>query len=258
MQLFCRSRDGGFPVDITPEGYILHGPTGPIPFTTKRALLSHITGHPRGRNWSFSRYFEPTEPDPAPLWAYPVESPKKPAPGKSESPRGIDVAKKYQDIKKIFCHGFRPQLLALRGSGVDEEDLLQEVYLGILSRNEKNGKGKFDPTRSSFSHYVHLVARSKTNQIGRKQVRWGKEIPIEENHPEEPSTASEGQEKVLLQDFLNHLEKTGNIKMVEVVQGIGLGLSGRELAAHLGKNLSETKRLLKQIRQAASDWDQVT
>lgn len=249
MRLFCRAKDGGYPVDVTETGYVLHSPRGPLRFETKRSLLSHITNHPRGRNWSFSRYFGVPE-DPTPVWNFPVVD--------SEPVRGIDLKKKYQDVKRIFFRGFQPQILALRGTGVDEEDLLQEVFLGILSRNQKNGSGKFDPTRSSFSHYVHLVARSKTSQIGKKQTRWGRETPIEEIETgafQEPSQEPHALTQSLLGDFQIFLKKKGNPKLLQTLQGLQMGFSGSELASHLGLQIGETKRLIKQIRRLASEWD---
>lgn len=142
---------------------------------------------------------------------------------------------------------------------MDEEDLLQEVFLGILARNQKNGTGKFDPSRSSFSHYVHLVARSKTSQIGKKQTRWGREIPLEEIREgsfQEPSQEPQALNRSLLEDFQTFLEGKQNPKLIQVLKGLQMGFSGPELATHLGVQLGEAKRLIKQIKRLASEWTQ--
>jgi DNA-directed RNA polymerase specialized sigma24 family protein len=47
--------------------------------------------------------------------------------------------------------------------------VLQEVYKGLLTRNA--GRGKFDPRRSSFGHYIHLVCGSILANYHRKMSR---------------------------------------------------------------------------------------
>jgi predicted HAD superfamily Cof-like phosphohydrolase len=63
--------------------------------------------------------------------------------------RGIDLAERGHEVAKLIFKGYGKRIYQ---EGLDPQDVLQEVYKGILIRN--NGKGAFDPERSSFSHYV--------------------------------------------------------------------------------------------------------
>lgn len=78
--------------------------------------------------------------------------------------RGIDLAKKANDIRRIVLKHFRVP-------GVHPDDLVQEVYLAILRGNAL--PSAFDPARSSFSHYVYIVARSTAIAlVGRESRQW--------------------------------------------------------------------------------------
>lgn len=81
--------------------------------------------------------------------------------------RGIDVAKAYLDVKKITLKFFG------RTNGLDAEDVVQEVLLAILRKNA-SPKSAFDPSRSSFGHYVHLVAKSVVLHMLEAR-RWARE-----------------------------------------------------------------------------------
>ena len=80
---------------------------------------------------------------------------------------GIDVSKAYLDVKRITLKFFG------RTNGLDPEDLLQEVLLAILRKNA-SPKSAFDPSRSSFGHYVHLVAKSVVLHMLEAR-RWARE-----------------------------------------------------------------------------------
>ena len=54
-------------------------------------------------------------------------------------------------------------------AGYDPEDVLQEVYKGLLARNE--GSCRFDPRKSSFGHYVHMVCGCILANYHRKYSR---------------------------------------------------------------------------------------
>lgn len=79
---------------------------------------------------------------------------------------GIDVGVKAKEIRKIFYAGFGSRLSK---HGYDPEDVLQEVYRGILVRNK--GTCPFNPAKSSFSHYVHMVSECIINNYHRKEHR---------------------------------------------------------------------------------------
>jgi len=65
---------------------------------------------------------------------------------------GIDVEKHQEDIKKLFYKRQGPKLL---NSGVNTEEILQEVFKGILIRNK--GKCPYNPEKSAMSTYIVMV-----------------------------------------------------------------------------------------------------
>jgi DNA-directed RNA polymerase specialized sigma24 family protein len=73
---------------------------------------------------------------------------------------------KWLDVKRLFLAGYG-KLLHMKG--LDVEDVLQEVYMGLLIRN--SGDGAWDPAKSSFGHYVHMVCGSVVLNYVSKQKR---------------------------------------------------------------------------------------
>ena len=65
---------------------------------------------------------------------------------------GIDVGKHKEDIKKLF---YKRQGVNLMKTGVDTEEVLQEVYKGLLIRNR--GSCPYDPDKSALSTYIVMV-----------------------------------------------------------------------------------------------------
>ena len=68
---------------------------------------------------------------------------------------GIDLSLRSNEVRKLFYKGgFTGVLLR---ENIDPEEFLQEVYRGLLARN--NGTCPWDVKKSSFGHYVHIVIR---------------------------------------------------------------------------------------------------
>ena len=84
----------------------------------------------------------------------------------SQVPLGIDLHKRGHEVRKLMYAGFG---LRIARSGYDPEEVLQEVYRGILVRNQ--GKCPFDARKSSFGHYVHMVIECVLNNYHRKEQR---------------------------------------------------------------------------------------
>jgi len=80
--------------------------------------------------------------------------------------KGIDLAKRGHEVRKLFYAGFARSVLK---RGYDPEDVLQEVYKGLLVRNR--GKCPWDPAKSSFGHYVHMVCRGVFSNYIRRYKR---------------------------------------------------------------------------------------
>lgn len=83
-----------------------------------------------------------------------------------EDGRGIDLAKRGDEVRKLFYAAFARGLIK---DGIDPEEALQEVYKGLLSRNR--GTCPFDVTKSSFGHYVHIVTRCVLANFVRKEKK---------------------------------------------------------------------------------------
>ena len=101
------------------------------------------------------------------------QTPPAPAPPLALDPRaaaptalGIDLAARGHEVRLLLNAGFG---LKMSASGYDPDDVLQEVYRGILARNK--GTCPFDPTISSFGHYVHMVCDCVLKNYHRKQKR---------------------------------------------------------------------------------------
>ena len=79
---------------------------------------------------------------------------------------GIDLEIKFLDVKKLFMAGFGWRVVKM---GYDPEDVLQEVYKGLLIRN--NGKCPWDRNKATLGHYVHMVTGCILSNYTRKQER---------------------------------------------------------------------------------------
>lgn len=96
---------------------------------------------------------------------------------------GIDLALRGHEVRKILykCFGGK-----LRAGGYDPEEVLAEVYKGLLIRNE--GKCPWDPTKSSFGHYVYMVCNGVLGNYHQKVQRRRRVIQtglrsFNEDHP---------------------------------------------------------------------------
>lgn len=178
--LYARGAEGSLPVRvITHEGskrFELFHPdrNEPEVFTSSRSLLVSLTGHPSARNWTFDRYFRqgrfapPSsrwigQPDPqvmSELWRPTII---KSIPYGSPGNLGIDLKNRGHEVAKLLFAGFGHWI---HSAGYDPQDVLQEVYRGILARNI--GKCPWDARKSSFGHYVHMVCRGVLSNYHRK------------------------------------------------------------------------------------------
>ena len=85
---------------------------------------------------------------------------------KTDLAPGIDLAKRGHEVRKLLFAGFGRRIIS---AGYDPEDVLQEIFRGLLARNI--GKCRFDPSKSSFGHYVHMVIGCVLANYNRQQTR---------------------------------------------------------------------------------------
>lgn len=163
--LYSRIEDGSKPVLIEKSGDSLIYKVDDRSFSSARQLLINLTG---SKNWAFDKYFRQGKyklqasrfadlPQNQPSLNI-LELPTMAQVAMITSPMlsvqtsGIDLAKRGHEVAKLFYAGFAGKLVA---AGIDPEEVLQEVYRGILVRNQ--GMCPWDPAKSSFGHYVHMV-----------------------------------------------------------------------------------------------------
>lgn len=195
--LFARSEHGGHkvvPVLTTSQkvrGLEVWWPEGPVKYGTNRqALIALVNRTPspgpglRDPKTTFDRYFRrgkyqrDTFPELDTLSIFRHDErlalplpPAHSALNRRASelavlpPRnlGIDLEKRGHEVRKLFYAGFARRVAA---RGYDPEDVLQELYKALLIRNA--GKCPWDPQKSSFGHYVHMVAGCIISNYNRK------------------------------------------------------------------------------------------
>lgn len=82
------------------------------------------------------------------------------------TPIGIDVEAKRADIIKLTYKYFRV-------ANVPMDELLQEIFLAILHKNQ--GNSAHDPRKSSFGHYVCMIANNVCINFANKRKRLDRE-----------------------------------------------------------------------------------
>lgn len=173
---YTRSSHGGHPVLILPEGgFEVKWPQGSVTYPSARKTLIAITNreptpsaNSKDPKEPFNRYFR--------LGKYALNNISQdtlslfsPSPSVVIIPskkKGIDLAARGHEVRKLFYAGFASRVIA---HGYDPEEMLQEVYKGILIRNA--GKCPFDSEKSSFGHYVHMICNCLIINYGK---RWGR------------------------------------------------------------------------------------
>lgn len=102
----------------------------------------------------------------------------------SSGPKGIDLGErssrsgvvyKADEVRKLLYSGFMGKILS---AGYDPEDVLQEVYRGLLVRNK--GRCPYDGEKSSFGYYVHMVISCILANYHRKEERRVDDVFIED------------------------------------------------------------------------------
>ena len=79
---------------------------------------------------------------------------------------GVDVIAKQKDIIKLVHKFFHVE-------GVPMEELLQDVYVAIIHKNRT--RSAHNPNKSSFGHYVYMVANNVCINLVHRNKRYGKE-----------------------------------------------------------------------------------
>lgn len=187
---------------------------------------------------------------------------------------GIDLTKRGHEVRKLLFAGFGHRML--RG-GYDPDDVLQEVYRGILARNQ--GTCPFDARKSSFGHYVHMVCGCVLANYHRKKSRTrefeqiGMYNPLAEEGCVDAAEAavdvttwdsgaspelSVGRDKAIesLQEHILSFDETASISTLaaEVVPLVFVGMTRSEIAKVKGLSPAKVGRALAFLREASVGW----
>ena len=187
-------------------------------------------------------------------------------------PPGIDLAARGHEVRKLFYAGFGRKVIAM---GYDPEEVLQEVYKGILVRN--TGKCPFDPAKSSFGHYVHMVCSGRVANYRRKHSRRSRYEVFGVSAIGEPGTIIDVAEADLasvdanqydqvamvdaqedLTAFIHHRAVEAGYKDPNFAVECALHLlnGGRrgEIAIKTGKTTRQIGRVLRLVRSFTLEW----
>ena len=144
QELYTKAQHGTKPVFLKKRGTKVVFEMGGKEYDSAYQFFSTLYG--KKTRISFQQYFSwADEPQPA-------FDPIAELHAVSTSHLGIDLENRSHEVRKLFFAGFGKQCYA---AGYDPEDVLQEIYRGLLARNK--GICPFDPAKSSFGHYVHMV-----------------------------------------------------------------------------------------------------
>jgi len=186
---------------------------------------------------------------------------------------GIDLVHRSDEVRKLLFSGFGRRIFA---AGHDPEDVLQEVYRGLLARNR--GTCPWDPAKSSFGHYVYMVCSCVLANFHRKESRkrqfeqvglttysdseyGNQDVAANTTIPAQETLADQSYQLTVavddLADFM--LELPGGASdearlALDAIPYLTQGLSRVDIARALGVSQTALSRAVAFLRDAASAW----
>jgi hypothetical protein len=288
---YARTEHGGHPVVADLNGFLVQWPSGSIRYpSARRTIMALVNRAPqpgpqdRDPKITFDRYFRrgsyrrtgPTLTLDTLTMFSPSITVEQPVPKIRTSPDlsiarapGIDLAKRGHEVRKLFYAGFGRRVIKY---GYDPDDVLQEVYKGLLVRNE--GKCPFDPTKSSFGHYVHMVCGCIVSNYRRRYSRLSRneqfgvmtvdgtmqdvscadlavEEAVQEDHSEMVSATRRLADLVRREAWVRDHDPVVAEKCVRLM---AKGYRKSEIAAEIGEAPALVARMLRMIREVAAVW----
>ena len=188
---------------------------------------------------------------------------------------GIDLVRRHREIPKLLFAGFGH---LIRRAKYNPDDVLQEVYKGLLVRNR--GRCPFDPRKASFGHYVHMVCSCVLANYHRKLKRqrsmeqlgsreWDDGVYVEKDVADSniaqtvvgtgglPLYATAVED---LGSYLStkHVARTPEGKLAITVLPLhAAGCTRTEIATSVGKSKAAVSKALTIIRAHAQAWYEV-
>ncbi len=145
-----------------------------------------------------------------------------------------------------LVHGAGMRYLGDRGLA---EDLVQDVFFAVW----RNAAG-FDPSRASFSTWIHRITRNRATDIARRRrARVRTVAPTQHDAPVEPKESDAAEEVLRGFDVVGALSELSSAHREVLVLAYFGGLSQREISARtdtpLGTVKSRTTAALRAARE---------
>lgn len=232
-----------------------------------RPLARKLFGYSSG--WTADRYFR--------IGLYRLDRPKvgildyfhPTKPLEKAVPPGIDLLNRSDEVAKLLNYACGS---AIRHYDYDFDDVLQDVYKGIIARN--NGKSPWDPDRSSFGNYVILVSQSvfrnyharqqrirSREQIGTRTLKGSEYVTVDASElgVTEPDWGQIGVVEVM-DDLLTTMQSIEGSHKSEarlarqILPLVYKGMKRSEIADELDIGVAVVGRALSWLRGAAKEW----
>ena len=281
-----RDREGEiWPIKVweDPSGgrrFEVERPDGPKRFHTVKATLAELHGAAY-QTWGWERYAACGRWAPEPILGEPELTIVAVSPNKLLEPslqtfvvapkvrKGVDLKNRHHEVVKLLYAGFGAQIHA---NGYDFEDVRQEVFRKLLVSNQ--GKSPWDPTKSSFGHFVHMVCRSALYNLYRKNKRRkecerlggykaqdGEWVPVDlaDRSDLKDTTALLEYPDESLDDLADHLLRVAGPcpeadTAVEILPYVQAGYGRGEIAHLLGYHPLVVSKGLAFLREHARTW----
>lgn len=280
-RVYTRTRHGSLPVDLGREEIKVWHPEGVQVYQDPKRVISELYHKPRAP-MSFERYFRlgsfsPPRPAVSTLDLF-LRGVEAPAVITTQKSLGIDLADWHTDVRKIFGKFFARRC---KIKGYDEDDVLQEIYRGILARN--NGTCPFDETKSSRGHYIYIVCgcvlanyqrrevrRARKEQVGMKTMQDGefKDTDAASAAVDEGSNPDADQDNFRYQmamgslndwiqsesELMGDAEQRRARNVMRILPLVSQNHTMREIAQMTGLKSSEVSSAMKMLRNLAKGW----
>lgn len=270
---YTRWEHGQYPVTVLKNEkgdtkYHLNSDHSEVTFSRVSDLLTYVMGRDY-KNVSFDKYFR--------IGSYSVEDSFSMDDFVIHPPKilGIDLNKRGHEVKKILMAKFNGWMSK---EGYDPEDILQEVYAGIIRRNQ--GKCPYDSDKSSFGKYVFMVCHCVLANYHRKQKKRtdhevlgmytpsdseGKDHTVDVSSSNSNQMSVEGMgdsDKMARQRFYSYIKKHSDNKRllensIKVIPYVLDGYLKSEISKLMGWSPTKTGKVIDHVRAQARAWSSI-
>jgi len=287
--VFARSEHGGHKVLQVSQGFEVFWPQGVKTYPSARRTIMALVNRdpvpdPSGYDpgLTFDRYFRKGR---FCRWEYPAEDTIRlfgvdsrlvvgtPTTSVQDVPLVVHVPigipdHRWVEVRKIFYAGFARTAL---NKGYDPEDVLQELHKALLVRNQ--GKCPWNPAKSTFAYYVHMVCRGTMSNYHRRYSRLSRHEQFGVRNVEGESVDVSMSDLAVVQPQQLEAELRdvrGNLLNLVLVRGLQAkqnlenleksfhllseGCSQKEISVRLGVSPNRVSEAVRLIRSVAQGW----